>query len=405
MKIALISAHYPPQKTSCAVQMRDLARELVKMGHNPIVIVPVEKTNQSIYIEKIENIQILRIPTFKISNVGNIRRAFNEILMSFNMISGLKKNFSLIKSLDAVVWYSPTIFFGPLIKYIKNSTNCKSYLILRDMFPEWALDLGILKKNLIYYFLKIVANYQYSLADTIGVQTFSNLKYFNDLPKENKSKIEVLNNWLSPSINKKCRISINDTKLKDKKIFVYIGNMGVAQGIKILVELANSLKNRKNIGFIFVGRGSELNKLKNYVEKKDLDNVLFFDEIDPDEISDLLKMCHVGLIALDLHHKSHNIPGKLLAYLQSGLPVLARVNKGTDLQKIIEKENLGVVSNSSKANEIKILLENLIANDANLKSISERCRIISSKMFSSKSAAEQIVSSLSGHSNNQFKNK
>ena len=167
MKIALISAHYPPQKTSCAVQMRDLARELVKMGHNPIVIVPVEKTNQSIYIEKIENIQILRIPTFKISNVGNIRRAFNEILMSFNMISGLKKNFSLIKSLDAVVWYSPTIFFGPLIKYIKNSTNCKSYLILRDMFPEWALDLGILKKNLIYYFLKIVANYQYSLADTI----------------------------------------------------------------------------------------------------------------------------------------------------------------------------------------------------------------------------------------------
>ena len=52
MKIALISAHYPPQKTSCAVQMRDLARELFKMGHDPIVIVPVEKTNQSIYIEK-----------------------------------------------------------------------------------------------------------------------------------------------------------------------------------------------------------------------------------------------------------------------------------------------------------------------------------------------------------------
>ena len=405
MKIALISAHYPPQKTSCAVQMRDLARELVKMGHNPIVIVPVEETNQSIYIEKIENIQILRIPTFKISDVGNIRRAINEILMPFNMISGLKKNFSLIKSLDAVVWYSPTIFFGPLIRYIKKSSNCKSYLILRDMFPEWALDLGILKKNLIYYFLKKVANYQYSLADTIGVQTFSNLKYFKDLPIEKKSNIEVLNNWLSPSINKKCSISINDTKLKDKKILVYIGNMGVAQGIKILIELADSLKNRKNIGFVFVGRGSELNKLKNYVVKKDLDNVLFFDEIDPDEISDLLKMCHIGLISLDPLHKSHNIPGKLLAYLQSGLPVLARVNTGTDLQKIIEKENLGVVSNSSKANEIKILVENLLANDANLKSISERCRLISSKMFSSKSAAEQIVSSLSSHSNKQFKNK
>ncbi len=210
------------------------------MGHSPIVIVPVEETNQSIYIEKIENIRVLRIPTFKISDVGNIRRAINEILMPFNMISGLKKNFSLIKSLDAVVWYSPTIFFGPLIRYIKKSSNCKSYLILRDMFPEWALDLGILKKNLIYYFLKIVANYQYSLADIIGVQTVSNLKYFKGLPIEKKSNIEVLNNWLSPSINKKCSISINDTKFKDKKILVYIGNMGVAQGIKVLIELADS---------------------------------------------------------------------------------------------------------------------------------------------------------------------
>ena len=397
MKIALISAHYPPQKTSCAVQMRDLAQELLKMGHDPIVIVPVEKTNQSIYIEKIDNIQILRIPTFKINNIGNIRRAFNEILLPLNMILGLKKNFFLIKSLDAVVWYSPTIFFGPLIKYIKKSSNCVSYLVLRDIFPEWALDLGILKKNLIFYFLKMVANYQYSLADTIGVQTNSNLKYFNDLLIKKKNKIEVLNNWLSPSIDKKSSISINDTKLRDRKIFVYIGNMGVAQGIKILIELADSLKNRKNIGFVFVGRGSKLNELKDYVENKNLDNVLFFDEIDPDEISDLLKMCHIGLIALDPLHKSHNIPGKFLSYLQSGLPVLARVNSGTDLQKIIEKENLGSVCNGSEVNELKILAENLIENDTNLKSISKRCRLISSKMFSSKSAAEQIILSLSRH--------
>lgn len=245
MKIALISAHYPPQKTSCAVQMRDLARELLKMGHDPIVIVPVEKINNSTYVEKIDNIQILRIPTFKINNIGNIRRAINEILLPFIMILELKKYLSLIKSLDAVVWYSPTIFFGPLIKFIKKSSNCKSYLILRDIFPEWALDLGILKKNLIYYFLKFVANYQYSLADTIGVQTYSNLKYFNNLTIQEKDKIEVLNNWLSPSINKKSSICINNTKLRNKKILVYIGNMGVAQGAKIFIELADSLKKKK----------------------------------------------------------------------------------------------------------------------------------------------------------------
>ena len=396
MKIALISAHYPPQKTSCAVQMRDLARELLKMGHDPIVIVPVEKINNSTYVEKIDNIQILRIPTFKINNIGNIRRAINEILLPFIMILELKKYLSLIKSLDAVVWYSPTIFFGPLIKFIKKSSNCKSYLILRDIFPEWALDLGILKKNLIYYFLKFVANYQYSLADTIGVQTYSNLKYFNNLTIQEKDKIEVLNNWLSPSINKKSSICINNTKLRNKKILVYIGNMGVAQGAKIFIELADSLKKKKNIGFVFVGRGSKLGELKIYATSKNLDNVLFFDEIDPDEIYDFLKMCHIGLIALDPRHKSHNIPGKFLAYIRSGLPILARINSGTDLQKVIEKENLGLVSNSNDVSKIKILTENLLKNQKNLELISERCYLINNKMFTSKSAADQIISSLSG---------
>lgn len=400
MKIALISVHYPPEKTSCAIQMRDLAKELLKNGHDPIVIVPTEKTDKLNYVEPNSDIKIFRIPTFKINNIGNIRRAFNEILLPFCMISGIKKKKIPIKSIDAVVWYSPTIFFGPLIKYIKRSSNCSSYLILRDIFPEWALDLGILKKSFAYYFLKMIANYQYSLADIIGVQTYSNLKYFNNF--SNKSKqIEVLNNWLSPTIEKKSSISISETKLRGRKIFVYIGNMGIAQGIEILIELAESLKKSKNIGFLFIGRGSKLNELKNFVKNKNLDNVMFFDEIDPDEISDLLKMCHVGLVALDPLHKSHNIPGKFVAYMQSGLPVLARINLDTDLQKIIERENLGLVYNGDKIINFKNLAEKLIENDENLKSISERCYLISKKMFSSNSAAEQIILSLSNYELNK----
>ena len=103
MKIALISVHYPPEKTSCAIQMRDLAKELLKNGHDPIVIVPTEKTDKLNYVEPNSDIKIFRIPTFKINNIGNIRRAFNEILLPFCMISGIKKKKIPIKSKDLIV--------------------------------------------------------------------------------------------------------------------------------------------------------------------------------------------------------------------------------------------------------------------------------------------------------------
>ena len=295
------------------------------------------------------------------------------------------------------MWYSPSIFFGPVVSYLKRVSRCPSYLILRDIFPEWALDLGILKKNLIYYFLKIVAKYQYSVANVIGVQTLSNLKYLEGWSKKSKRKLEVLNNWLSPINEKKTNISLSDTNLFGRKLFVYVGNMGIAQGLDIFIELAADLKSRKDLGFLFVGRGSEVNKLKKLSALKKLDNILFFDEINPEEVPSLLKMCHVGLISLDLRHKSHNIPGKFLSYLQAGLPVLAKINPGTDLQNIIEKEKVGIVYTYDSVNDFRTLAQKIIDDEKNYKIMSDLGRSLYHKMFSTSKITKKIISSLSDY--------
>jgi glycosyltransferase involved in cell wall biosynthesis len=397
MKTALISIHYPPQRSSCAVQMRDLAQELLSLGHEPIVIVPTEGLNKECISEIIDGVQVYRISSFKTLDIGNVRRAVNELLLPFIMMYKIRRSDFPIKELDAIVWYSPTIFFGPVVKFLKSSSNCPSYLILRDIFPEWTLDLGILKKGPIYYLFKLVATYQYSVADIIGVQTYSNLKYLEKWEKKPNRKLEVLNNWLADIDVQKTSISLIDTYLYGRKIFVYIGNMGVAQGMDILVDLAESFKKRQDIGFLFVGRGTEVKKLKAASADKKLNNILFFNEIDPKEIPSLLAMCHVGLVALDPRHKSHNIPGKFLTYIQAGLPVLARINARTDLANLIRDENVGRVYIGNNIQCFRNVAEEIIDNENNLRIMSERGSILHKKMFSLNYAADKIVRSLTGY--------
>ena len=113
-----------------------------------------------------------------------------------------------------------------------------------------------------------------------------------------------------------CSIKINETSLAGRSIFVYAGNMGVAQGLDIIIKLAKVFLPRSDVGFLFVGRGTEVPRLKKISEELNLSNVLFFDEIHPDEIPKLYAQCSVGLIALHARHKSHNIPGKFLTYMQ-----------------------------------------------------------------------------------------
>jgi len=397
MKIALLSIHYPPLKSSCAVQMRDLALELLQLGHEPIVMVPEEGLKRKVVSEMIDGIQVFRFPAFKTIDVGRIKRGLSEILLPFFMIYGIKKIQLSIKDFDTVIWYSPTIFFGPVVKFLKRSSNCRSYLILRDIFPEWAFDLGVLRKGVVYFLFKLVAKYQYSVADIIGVQTPSNLAYLENWSKKPNRQLEVLENWLSLAPIKNTQISFINNHFEGKKIFVYIGNMGVAQGVDIFMELAKILKNRQDIGFLFVGRGSESERLKSYAINRKLNNIIFHDEIDPVEIPGLLKMCHVGLVALDPRHKSHNIPGKFLAYMQAGLPVLARVNPDTDLAVLIKKEKVGYAYVGNEVDELQGLAEKLINNEKNLKIMSRNGVSLSSRMFSSSRAAKQIVSSLSKH--------
>jgi glycosyltransferase involved in cell wall biosynthesis len=268
-------------------------------------------------------------------------------------------------------------------------------LIIRDIFPEWAVDMGLMGRGLPYRFFDAVARYQYSVANVIGVQTPGNQQYFDRWKVQPGRKLEVLQNWLDKHSQSRCSIRVCETALAGRKVFVYAGNMGVAQGMDILVDLAEKLRSRQDVGFLFVGRGSDAARLKAAAQFRQLDNVVFFDEIDPDEIPDLYSQCDAGIVALDPRHKSHNIPGKFLTYMQSGLPVLANINAGNDLAQLIRDERVGQVCETNRVDELLLLTEKLLDQIETDSALSARCTALFEREFTVENTVKQIVSALS----------
>ncbi|BDT60629.1 glycosyltransferase WbuB [Massilia varians] len=391
MRIVLIADAFPPMRTSAAVQMRDLAREYLRQGYHPTVVVPAPGQGKPWMREDMDGIEVIRLDAPQTKDVGYLQRTVAELLTPVAMIRNLSRSPLAQVRWDSVVWYSPSIFLGAVAHWLKRKSACPSYLIVRDIFPEWAVDMGLMGRGLPYWFFKIVERYQYSVADTIGVQTPANLPYFNRWAKRSTRRVEVLQNWLADTMDIGCTIRVADGKLAGRTILVYAGNMGVAQGMDILVDLAERLRTREDIGFLFVGRGSEVRRLQESVIRRGLENVVFHDEIDPSEIVGLYAQCQIGIVALDPRHKTHNIPGKFLSYMQAGLPVLANINAGNDLVTLIEREKVGKACGNHDLDTLERLACELVDDYKLDRSVSKRCRALAAKMFSPQAVVAQIL--------------
>jgi len=393
MNLVLVADAFYPLKTSGAKQLEDLSLALIDKGHQVTAIIPSPDIDEEIAVEEYKGIRLIRLKVNKFKDVSYIKRTINEFLLPFFMLRRLKHSPVCDEIWDGVIWYSPSIFFGPLVAHLKSKSDCKSYLILRDIFPEWAVDMGLIRKGLIYLFFKFIANYQYSQANTIGIQSEENRKFINKRYIKNNPKIEVLHNWLYPkqSDGNGSNIKLN---LEGKKLLIYAGNMGVAQNLDIFIELALRLRKSKDVTFLFIGRGSEKKRLESLVKKEELENVAFRDEVDFEVLSSLYLSSFAGLLSLDSRHKTHNVPGKFISYMSSGLPVIASLNPGNKLFELINNENVGIAINNNSLDDLTKEVKEFINDAENNKYIADRCYALFKKLYSPENASEQILSGL-----------
>ena len=388
MRILILVDCEVTSANSASALVDDLAWALCERRHEVVVAFPVVGPLEASRFVQAGRHRWLQVRSPRTKEIWRFTRGMSEALLPYRMWWGAKGQLAEF-SADLVVYYSPTIFWAPLVKRLRRTHQCRTYLVLRDIFPQWALDAGVLSHGPAYLALKAVERAQYRLADVIGVQSPKNLDYFKSTRVTKGKRIEVLYNWVRP-------VRVDGTGewrrklgLGDRVTFVYGGNMGVAQDMDNVLRLAAALPPSRS-HFVLVGRGSEVARLQAAVLEKGLSNVAIIPPLERLQFLALVADSDVGLISLDRRLSTHNIPGKLLSYLNCGKPVLASVNDGNDLRQIVEGAGAGVVVTNGDDAAFHAAAQRMVDDLAWRQACGENGGRLLVEHFSAEAAARQI---------------
>lgn len=377
----------------------DLMKEFVDNNHNVYIISPIEKRkNVATKIIKKDNYQILKLQIGNVQKTNMVEKGISTLLLENEFVKGIKQYFSKVK-FDLVIYSTPPITLRKAVDFVKRRDNAVSYLLLKDIFPQNAVDLGIITKKgfkkLIYSYFRYKEINLYKISDYIGCMSQANVEF---ITKNNKSiienkVIEICPNTITPSPpikNDKNRIRKKYEIPTNKTVFIYGGNLGKPQGIDFLIDCINANKNNEKVYFVIVGSGTEYQKLRDFFNINKLTNIKLISQLPKTEYELLASSCDVGLIFLDYRFSIPNFPSRILSYMQASMPILAATDTSTDMGKIIEEGNFGFWCYSKDVNSFTEKIE-LLCDKEIVTSMGINSRLFLEKNYTSKHSYEIIM--------------
>ncbi len=379
----------------------DLLREFIKNRHKVCCISPVEKRkNQETKMLQFGENCILKLKIGNTQKVNLIEKGISTLRIEPLFIQGVKKYFSDVK-FDLVLYATPPVTFARVISFVKKRDGAKSYLMLKDIFPQNSVDLGMLSKSgikgLIYKYFRHKEKSMYALSDKIGCMSQANADYIlKHNPEIPQDKVEICPNSVEPidmrvSNEEKIEIRNKYDLPLEKKIFVYGGNLGRPQDVPFIVECLKTCADIEDAYFVIAGSGTDRHFLEEYVEVEKPNHVKLFGFIPKAEYDKMIACCDVGLIFLDHRFTIPNFPSRLLSYMQAGLPVLACTDQNTDVGQVIVDGGFGWWCESNAIEGLKSKVEE-ICKYSNLNTFGEMGYLYSKINYSSNNAYKFVFS-------------
>ena len=345
MKICIVVDDYlPASKKVAGKMMHEIAVEFLSRGHSVSVITPDSNSENTFEIDELDGVKVCRFKSGEIKNVSKLKRAINETLLSFRAWQSCKLYFKENPH-DFIVYYSPTIFWGPLISRLKKMWGASSYLVLRDFYPQMFVDEGLISKySPMNYYFEFFEWLSYRAADTIAIESPKNLEWFSQNKQVSKPLV-LLYNWAAdePGFSE-AGLYREKLALQDKVVFFYGGNIGPQQDIMNIIRLAVAMRHEEKAHFVLVGEGFALPLLRDALDKEELNNLTLLPLVPQGEFKKMLSEFDVGLFSLNRDHTTHNIPGKLLGYMVQKKPILGSINPNNDLESILEQSGAGFIT-------------------------------------------------------------
>lgn len=377
----------------------DLMKEMQEKGNNVYVVTARERRYNKDTELSVENgLNVLRVRTGNLQKTNFIEKGITTILIENQFIKAIRHHFSKVK-FDLVMYSTPPITFGKVIKYIKERDNAISYLLLKDIFPQNAVDLGLLSKSSpIYKFFRRKEIILYKMSDYIGCMSQANVNYvLNHNEFVDKTKVEICPNSIKPldfhlSKEEKQKLREKYNIPSNAVTFIYGGNLGKPQGIEFLMEVINGNKNRNDIFFLIVGSGTEYNKLKIFIDDSKFANVSLYPSLPKEDYDKLVQACDVGMIFLDNKFTIPNFPSRLLTYMEFSMPVIAATDINTDIGSVIEGGSFGCWCESGNLKDFNEKIDLLCGDKSLLEEMGKNSRKYLEEKYTVSKAYETIMS-------------
>ncbi len=354
----------------------DLMRKFRDEGHDVYIIYPNERrTGRPTEVIFENGVHSLGVKTLNVTKTNIIEKGIGQLLLEYQFNRALSKYFKDVK-FDIILYSTPPITFNKVIKSAKARTNknAYTYLLLKDIFPQNAVDLGMMTKSglkgLLYKMFRQKEEELYCISDYIGCMSPANVKYvLAHNPEVPAEKVEVApNSYDIPSRPSMLKEEMEKVRSKyalptDKPVFIYGGNMGKPQGIPFLVECMKAVKDRSDCHFVIVGNGTEYPKLEAFVNDYKPKAVSLFRSLPKSDYDKLASSCDVGLIFLDYRFTIPNYPSRLLPYLMEKKPILAVTDPNCDTGALAEENGYGLYCPSNSVEKFVESVDKLLSSD------------------------------------------
>lgn len=327
----------------------DLIREFIRNSHEVFCISPVERrTGHETHL--LESGHLLKLKIGNTQKTNTIEKGISTLFLEFQFVSAIKRFFSDIH-FELVLYSTPPITLQKAVAYVKNRDSAVTYLLLKDIFPQNAVDLEMMKKEgwkgIVYRYFQTKEKRLYALSDYIGCMSQANVDYvLKRNPEIPPYKVHVNPNSLETqivlekpgrkkSLREKYRIPL------DKTVFLYGGNLGRPQNVPFIISCLQASRQVEEAFFVVCGSGTDYPRLAAYQEAEKQENLLVLPGLPREEYEEFAGCSDIGLIFLDYRFTIPNFPSRLLSYMQKGMPVLACTDTATDIGTVITEGGFG----------------------------------------------------------------
>lgn len=355
-------------------------REFCNRGHDVYIASPTERRfGERTHVIESSHCKILKIKTLNIQKTNVVEKGIGTLMLEWQFSKAIESHWKNVHY-DLVLYATPPITFNRVIERIKKRCQCRSYLMLKDIFPQNAVDLGMIRKgSLIYNMFRRKERHLYAISDRIGCMSPANCDYIlshNDFVRA--AKVELCPNAVMPidipEISEQERSDIlTDLDIPiDKTLFIYGGNLGKPQGIDFLLRVIEANEKRNDSFIVLVGSGTEYARLSHWFGKRNPGNSRLLSALPKTAYDRLIRAAHVGLIFLDRRFTIPNFPSRLLSYLENRMPVLLATDVNTDMGSIAEREGFGLWCESGDLEAFMANMDKLATQPDRIKEMGNR---------------------------------